>query len=124
MRCSCGLKIGDILLMATLAVLSLFLFLTPLGDEGACFEIAVAGEDTVQTCPLDRDASYTVSSGGVTLTVTAKDGEVRVSDADCADRICVHSRAISRAGQSIVCAPAGVVVRIVGEGGDADAISG
>lgn len=121
-----GLKIGDLLLMLTLMLLSLFFFLRPLlpPKRVQMAEILCARTDEIIEISLREDSIYRVDAGGLTLTVTVSDGQVSVERADCRDQICVHSRPISHAGQSIVCAPAGVVIRIVGEEVDADAISG
>ena len=47
--------------------------------------------------------------------ILVHDGKVLVSAADCSTQVCVRSRAISRVGESIVCAPHGLVVTVVGE---------
>ena len=49
---------------------------------------------------------------------------VRVSESDCPNQDCVHSGAISRAGQSIVCLPARVAVTLEGAASDYDLIAG
>ena len=41
------------------------------------------------------------------------DGTAFVSDADCPDKLCVKQRAISRNGESIICLPHKLVIRIV-----------
>lgn len=51
------------------------------------------------------------------LTVHIEDGRVWVTDADCPDKLCEHTGAISRAGQQIVCLPNAVVISLVGDGG-------
>ena len=40
--------------------------------------------------------------------------EADVTDAGCPDKLCVRMGAVSRAGQSIVCLPGGIVVTVVG----------
>lgn len=50
------------------------------------------------------------------LTVHISGGEVWVTDADCADKTCMHTGKISRAGQSIVCLPNGIAITIGGNG--------
>ena len=119
-------RIGDILLITFVALSALALWLFPLSHQtdAAMLEIEVIETGAVHTYPLTVDADYSVTSGDVHLTVTVRDGETSVSASDCENLICLHSPAISRAGQSIVCAPAGIVIRIVGEEVDADAISG
>ena len=64
------------------------------------------------------------SAGGYTLTVAVENGAVRVSESDCPNQDCVHSGAISRAGQSIVCLPARVAVTLEGAASDYDLIAG
>ncbi len=119
------LRIGDIVLLLFLALQALFLFLLPfLAREGSSAQIVIAQTGEIRTVPLHTDGSYTVTARNVHLTVQVKNGKVSVSEADCRDGICRNTPQISRAGQSIVCAPAGVVVRIVGEGADIDAVSG
>ena len=51
------------------------------------------------------------------LTVHIADGKVWVEGADCPDKICEHTGAISRAGQQIVCLPNAVVITLVGNNG-------
>lgn len=45
-------------------------------------------------------------------TIEIKDGTIGVSDADCPDRICVHTSYISDGVQPIVCVPNRLVIRI------------
>ncbi|MBQ3133799.1 MAG: NusG domain II-containing protein [Clostridia bacterium] len=76
--------------------------------------ITVDGE-VIAVLPLETDADrlFELSAGGVNRVVVT-DGCVSVSEADCATQVCVHHRAISRVGESIVCAPHGLVVTVVG----------
>ena len=59
---------------------------------------------------LDEDAVIELDG----LTVVVEDGCVFVTGATCRDKTCEHTGKISRAGQSIVCLPAEVVITIVG----------
>lgn len=47
---------------------------------------------------------------------------LRVAQSDCPTRDCVHTGAITRGGQSIVCLPARIVIRLEGGGADPDAV--
>lgn len=49
------------------------------------------------------------------LTVHVENGKVWVTDSDCPDKICEHTGAIERAGESIVCLPNGIVISVNGE---------
>ena len=85
--------------------------------------IAIDGE-TVERTALDSYVGGTYESRGYTLSVAAENGALRVSESDCPNQDCVHSGAISRAGQSIVCLPARVVITLEGAASDYDLIAG
>ena len=51
-----------------------------------------------------------------------KDKAIRVTEADCKDKWCMHQGAISRAGQTLACLPHRLTVTIEGEG-EFDAVS-
>ena len=85
--------------------------------------ISVDGE-TVERCALSAYEGGTYKSRGYTLTVEAADGAVHVASSDCPNQDCVHSGAISRAGQSIVCLPSRVAVTLEGAASDYDLIAG
>ncbi len=90
--------------------------------------------------PLAEIASEprTYTNNGITLTVAgsaivqqgAQTGQqtetpgVRVTHSDCPTQDCVHTGQISKAGQSIVCLPARIVITLVGTNTDYDVIAG
>ena len=49
---------------------------------------------------------------GDTNVCEIRDGEVRMTEADCPDQICVHSVPITGEGGSIVCLPNHIVLRV------------
>ncbi|MDP4109339.1 MAG: NusG domain II-containing protein, partial [Bacillota bacterium] len=55
------------------------------------------------------------SNLGYTNVVLAENGKIRVLSADCPDKVCVRTGFISRPGQSIVCLPSRLVIRLEGE---------
>ena len=85
---------------------------------------SVSDGETVERCALSNYEGGTYESRGYTLTVAVENGAVRVSESDCPNQDCVHSGAISRAGQSIVCLPARVAVTLEGAASDYDLIAG
>lgn len=120
-----GLKIGDILLMTMILLFAVVLFLLPFfAEDATTAEIVIAETGEVKTIPLDKNQTYDITTRGVTLTVCVENRTVFVSHSDCRDGICRNTPPISRAGQSIVCAPAGVVVRITGKEAVVDGVSG
>ena len=83
--------------------------------------VSLSSESGTAVYPLHEAGEYTVSSAGYTLTVRVENGTVRVSESNCPGGDCVRTGAVSRVGQSIVCMPGRVVVKIIGEeSADAD----
>ena len=75
-------------------------------------QIQINGRIT-QTLSLKKDCTVEINGG--TNTVQIKNGKVRMSEADCPDQICVHQKEISRNGESIICLPNKIVLKIVSE---------
>lgn len=107
------------LIIALLAVVAALWFYLPRSQSGQLtVVISVAGEET-RRVPLSDFTETTVTGGGYTLRVSTRDGGVAVTDSDCPTQDCVHTGVITRAGQSIVCLPAQVVVHLEGTASDA-----
>lgn len=107
------------LIIALLAVVAALWFYLPRSQSGQLtVVISVAGEET-RRVPLSDFTETTVTGGSYTLRVSTRDGGVAVTDSDCPTQDCVHTGVITRAGQSIVCLPAQVVVHLEGAAPDA-----
>ena len=107
------------LIIALLAVVAALWFYLPRSQSGQLtVVISVAGEET-RRVPLSDFTETTVTGGSYTLRVSTRDGGVAVTDSDCPTQDCVHTGVITRAGQSIVCLPAQVVVHLEGTAPDA-----
>ena len=98
-------------------------------DAGDLTAVVTVDGTEAERIPLkdfpDRERTY--SGNGYTLHVclAASQGEtglgLYVADADCPTQDCVHTGTITRAGQSIVCLPAHIIIRLEGGAVDADA---
>ncbi len=118
-------KIGDAILMCAILIIAILLMALPLfADKKGSAEIVFIETGEVRTLSLNQDTAYTLTSRGITLTVCVENGEIFVSESDCRDGICRGTHPISRSGQSIVCLPAGVMIRISGEEAIVDGVSG
>ena len=101
------LLIGALLLAAALC----WLLVRPGGAGGW----AVVTEDGVETARYSLDVDRTVTIGGEAYNVLQiTGGAAAVIEANCGDHTCVRIGAVSRAGESIVCLPHRLVVRIEG----------
>ena len=59
---------------------------------------------------LEENQEIEINDGSNLLKI--KDGEADMISADCPDKLCVHQKAISKDGESIICLPNQVVVEI------------
>lgn len=114
-----------------LVVLTVLLLAVALGarvwfvpaQNGAEIVVSVGGAE-VERLPL-ADAERDYTNNGYTIHVVVTADSVRVDRADCPTQDCVHTGAISRAGQSIVCLPARIVIAVEGAADSGfDAIAG
>lgn len=78
--------------------------------------VSVDGRETdrVVLSELSAREERTYSHNGCTLTVVFSPEYVQVTQSDCPTQDCVHTGAISRGGQSIICLPARIIVRLEG----------
>ena len=118
---------ADLLIVAAvllLAVAAFFRFFPGGAQDGAAVAVITVDGAAVERLPLDQPAERSYSANGYTLRVVVENSTVRVAQANCPSQDCVHTGAISRAGQSIVCLPARLTVTIEGVPEGYDLITG
>lgn len=107
--------IGGFLL--AMAMFALLFFLNR--KEGAYAVVLKSGTE-VARYSLDEDGVYPIlKEDTVTNLLVIADGKAEMAEAVCPDQICVHHRPISKVGETIVCLPHEIVVKIEAEGGEA-----
>lgn len=114
---------GDFVIIAAVllaaAALAVFLAMQAAGDrlyaeiwkDGELTQRVALTPDTRET--IDLDGHNTIVLDGLTA---------RMAGADCRDQVCVRTGMLSRAGQAAVCLPNRVVLKLVGEKNEVDAI--
>lgn len=111
------IKWGDCVIIALVLALALAIgvpfYLRP-SDHLTC-EILQNGA-VVRTIPLTDAVEETITIEGETITnvIEITPGGVRFAESDCPDQVCVRSGLLTRAGQSAVCLPNRVIVRLTG----------
>lgn len=102
---------------AVIAACLIFIFLTggKSGENSA--EIYEDGKLVKTIADLDPEEEYSfeIKTKNGTNTVSVGGGSIWVSSADCSNQTCVHAGKISLAGQTVICAPHKLVIRVVGE---------
>ena len=119
-------KIILFLLLAAVAVSAVFLLL---GKEKVPSPTARITRDGVlleeiDLGRVDQPYSLVLEDESGSNTVLVESGRIRVSEADCPDRICVHQGWISDSTVPIVCLPHRLMIEIVNGGGDLDGGAG
>ena len=82
------------------------------GREGVKAVVQVGGQGK-QELDLSQDQEFWVGDPEIGRNlIRVEDGAVMVVQADCPDKICVHTGPISQEGEVIACLPHGVIIYI------------
>lgn len=83
-----------------------------LGRDGLKAVIQAGGQGQ-QELNLSKNQEFWVGDSEIGYNlIRVKDGAVMVVQADCPDKVCVHTGPISREGEVIACLPHGVIIYI------------
>ncbi|MCD7731994.1 MAG: NusG domain II-containing protein [Oscillospiraceae bacterium] len=112
---------SDLLLFVAivLVAVAIFAITTAMKSDGKAVVITLNGS-TYTEADLSKNVEIDVDG---LLTVVIDGGEVYVKDSTCPDGLCERSGAISKSGESIVCLPCGVVVKITADEPEYDFIN-
>lgn len=114
------MKKADAVLVVSVLAFSVVLgILLILNAQNSSAGWAVAERDgkEILRLSLSRNQSVRIEDGdGGCNVVTVQDGAVRVSEADCPDKICISQGEIRIPGQTIVCLPHRLLIRLEGTG--------
>lgn len=108
---------ADMLVLAVLAAVGVCLLLLPRvlpQGDALVAEVTVNGETVLEVdlqTATDRK-TYTLENGVV---LVAENHTVAFLSADCPDKVCVNTGALSRVGEVAACVPTGTVVTVKGE---------
>lgn len=117
-------NVADAVAVLLVALIAVSLFFLPLFWQNTGSVLVVTTPQERFEYDLAEPAEYTVVSGGVTLRIRIEDGAAYVSYSTCPDGICVASGKISKSGETVICAPAGVSITVKGGGDDVDFVAG
>lgn len=109
------LGLGLIIALAAIGIIIFVLMKTAAVKEPIA-EVYQDGE-LIRSVPLSENCEFTVTCAEGYNTVTVRDGEVMISSADCPDKVCVRTGAISGGAVPIVCLPHKLEIRVVGADG-------
>ena len=93
-----------------------------LGREPGSMALIVTREGEWEVS-LSQNRTIRMETGEGYNLVEIMDGGIRVLEANCRDQLCVHQGEARDAGQTIVCLPHELVIRVQGTAGDVDTIA-
>lgn len=96
------------------AVISYIIVSVVNSEKAGKIEVVIDGR-TEYTYPLDKDGEYDIENDKFINVIVVKDGRVSMKEADCPDKLCVKQGTISKNGQSIICLPHKLVVKITSD---------
>ena len=101
-----------LLLLLLIILAGLFIQNFYFGKSGAKAIIQQNGK-TIYELYLNRNTELVLEDGnGGSNTLTVKDGTIAVTEANCPDRVCVHTGNISHTGEVIACLPHKLIITI------------
>ncbi|MBE6861518.1 MAG: NusG domain II-containing protein [Ruminococcus sp.] len=108
-RCE-AIIIGGAAILALLGIIFPKLF-----QKGEAYAVIECGGVHCEI-PLDKDCTRTIE--GVNGIFEVKDGKIRITQAECPDKICEKTGFIGTVGQSIICVPEKITVTVKSGGGE------
>lgn len=111
-----GLVIAAVIAMAVIVAV---VFYGNKANGGDLTAVVSVGNEVVDSFPLSvGEDVHTYQNNDYTLRILVNHDGVCVQESDCPTQDCVHTGTITRAGQSIVCLPAQIVIHLEGASSD------
>ena len=105
------MKINDLILIALLLMLSLMPLIFHIESNKKIADIKLNG-NIIRQIELSEDKTFVIDSENGSNVVNVKDGKIAIIEADCPDKVCVKTGAISNMGEIIACVPHKLVILI------------
>ena len=100
-----------ITIIILVAIISYFFISAFFKDEGTKVQV-FQNNKLVKEFPINKDKTYEIKDKDKINIVTVRSGKVFMKDANCPDKLCVKQGSISSNGESIICLPHKVIVKV------------
>ncbi len=106
-----------IIAIAIVIIAGIYFVSTKISGDSPAGELAICVDgEVIETLPIYEDRTYEFEGqNGDKNLVEIRAGKVSIIEANCQNKICVHTPSITKAGESIVCLPHRFYVEILGE---------
>lgn len=116
-------RLADLIIVAALLILSVSLLIFIPKNKGAYIEVYVDNK-LVLTHPLNSDMETKIYTGNGEHynKIKIENGYVCITDADCSDKICIHTGKTNTKNKPIICLPHNLKIVINGADDDVDKV--
>ena len=113
---------NDIILLGIILVVALAaIIVVNITKQQGSYVIVVYDQNEVAKYSINEDIEIKLTYEENNYnTLVIKDGKVYMNDASCKDHICVKHHKISMTGETIVCLPNKIVIKIIGNNNEVD----
>ncbi len=113
---------NDIILLGTILIISIIaIIVVNIFKEKGTYVVVVNDQKEVATYSIEENIEIKLSFEDDKYNILViKDGYAYIKDATCKDHICVKHNKISMVGETIVCLPNKIVIKITGDKQDID----
>ena len=118
-------KKGDILLLLLVGIIGIAIMVPMMWNRFTAQTnpnnslIAVITRDGKQITEIDltklQEPQFITLNEGIRVKIKAEKGSIRFVEADCPDKICIKTGALTKPGDRAVCMPSKTIVKIQGE---------
>jgi hypothetical protein len=117
------LTIADRILIASLAILTLFSYsIASGGKQGEEIRVEADGR-VVGAYSLKSERVLEIKGVLGKSRIAVKGGRASFLSSPCKNKVCIHQGEVGKSGQMAACLPNRVVVRVLGGSGDYDAVT-
>lgn len=110
--------IGLLIIMAFISYIVIFNFMSKHGDVVEVY----SQSKLIKKVPLDTDTEFEVKIDNHVNVIRVENGFVFMLDADCPDKLCKKQGKIRNSGETIICLPNKIVIRIEAEKQNSDVV--
>ncbi len=115
-------KKGDIAVIAVILVIAGIFSLWQFFSAEKLTAVVTVDGKTIETVDLSKKESrIIIPDTDPAVEITAEDGKIFFSHAECADKLCVSCGELYRKGDTAVCLPSKTVITVTGS--DVDAVT-